>query len=230
MLFTLFGNSLIQPFPTPDFGHDEVRRAAPDKVFLMDRLLIRNPIDVFREWLAEAEASEPNDPTAMSLATVDKAGNPSVRMVLLKGADERGFAFYTNFESRKGQELLACPRAALCFHWKSLRKQVRIEGLVEIVSDAEADAYFHSRARVSQIGAAASDQSRPLDSRATLEAKVAEIEAKLRGAEVARPPNWSGFRVVPQAIEFWKDGAFRLHDRILFRRQGLDWTAERLYP
>jgi pyridoxamine 5'-phosphate oxidase len=201
----------------------------------MDRLLIRNPIDVFREWLAEAEASEPNDPTAMSLATVDSAGNPSVRMVLLKGIDERGFAFYTNFESRKGQELLAQPRAALCFHWKSLRKQVRIEGLVEIVSDAEADAYFHSRARVSQIGAAASDQSRPLDSRATLEAKVAEIEARLAGAEVPRPPNWSGFRVVPQAIEFWKDGAFRLHDRILFRRQGLDWQslawrAERLYP
>jgi pyridoxamine 5'-phosphate oxidase len=196
----------------------------------MDKLLTRNPIDIFREWLAEAEASEPNDPTAMSLATVDAAGNPSVRMVLLKGLDERGFAFYTNFESRKGQELLACPRAALCFHWKSLRKQVRIEGPVEIVSDAEADAYFHSRARVSQIGAAASDQSRPLDSRATLEAKVAEIEARLAGAEVPRPPNWSGFRVVPEAIEFWKDGAYRLHDRFLFRRQGLAWVTERLYP
>jgi len=196
----------------------------------MDELSARNPFDVFQEWLAEAEASEPNDPTAMSLATVDAAGNPSVRMILLKGVDERGFAFYTNFESRKGRELLACPRAALCFHWKSLRKQVRIEGPVEIVSDAEADAYFHSRARVSQIGAVASDQSRPLNSRATLEAKVAEIEAKLKGAEVPRPPNWSGFRVVPQAIEFWKDGAFRLHDRILFQRQGLDWTTERLYP
>lgn len=196
----------------------------------MDKLLTRNPIDIFREWLAEAEASEPNDPTAMSLATVDAAGNPSIRMVLLKGLDERGFAFYTNFESRKGQELLACPRAALCFHWKSLRKQVRIEGPVEIVSDAEADAYFHSRARVSQIGAAASDQSRPLDSRATLEAKVAEIEAGLRGAEVPRPPNWSGFRVMPQAIEFWKDGAYRLHDRILFIREGMEWRTERLYP
>jgi len=196
----------------------------------MDELITRNPIDIFREWLVEAETAEPNDPTAMSLATVDGEGNPSVRMVLLKGLDERGFAFYTNFESRKGQELLACPRAALCFHWKSLRKQVRIEGSVEIVSDAEADAYFRSRARVSQIGAAASDQSRPLDSRATLEAKVAEIEARLVGAEVPRPPNWSGFRVVPEAIEFWKDGAYRLHDRFLFRRQGLAWATERLYP
>jgi pyridoxamine 5'-phosphate oxidase len=201
----------------------------------MDELNTRNPLDIFREWLEEAETAEPNDPTAMSLATVDKAGNPSVRMVLLKGLDERGFAFYTNFESRKGEELLACPRAALCFHWKSLRRQVRVEGPAEIVSDAEADAYFHSRARVSQIGAAASDQSRPLDSRATLEAKVAEIEARLAGAPVPRPANWSGFRVMPEAIEFWKDGAHRLHNRILFRRQGLDrqslaWRAELLYP
>jgi len=196
----------------------------------MDELRTRDPIEVFREWLAEAEASEPNDPTATALATVDTAGNPSVRMVLLKGLDERGFAFYTNFESRKGQELLAQPRAALCFHWKSLRRQVRVEGPVEIVSDAEADAYFHSRARVSQIGAVASDQSRPLASRATLEARVAGIEAMLDGVEVPRPPNWSGFRVIPQAIEFWKDGAFRLHDRILFTRQGLDWATERLYP
>ena len=196
----------------------------------MDELRTRNPIDVFREWLAEAEASEPNDPTAMAVATVDTAGNPSVRMLLLKGIDERGFAFYTNFESRKGRELLAQPRAALCFHWKSLRRQVRVEGPVEIVSDAEADAYFHSRARVSQIGAVASDQSGPLDSRATLEARVAGIEAMLDGADVPRPPNWSGFRVIPQSIEFWKDGAFRLHDRILFTREGMDWTVERLYP
>src|SRR5579859_5484250 len=196
----------------------------------MDELRTRNPIEVFREWLAEAEAAEPNDPTAMAVATVDAAGNPSVRMILLKGMDERGFAFYTNFESRKGRELLACPRAALCFHWKSLRKQVRVEGPVEIVSEAEADAYFHSRARVSQIGAVASDQSRPLDSRATLEARVAGIEAMLDGAGVPRPPNWSGFRVIPESIEFWKDGPFRLHDRIVFRRQGLDWATERLYP
>src|SRR5215469_9294879 len=142
----------------------------------MDELRTRDPIEVFREWLVEAEASEPNDPTAMALATVDGAGNPSVRMILLKGIDERGFAFYTNFESRKGEELLSQPKAALCFHWKSLRKQVRVEGPVEIVSEAEADAYFHSRARISQIGAAASQQSRPLDSRATLEAKVAGME------------------------------------------------------
>jgi pyridoxamine 5'-phosphate oxidase len=196
----------------------------------MDELITRNPIDIFREWLAAAEASEPNDPTAMSLATVDAAGNPSLRMVLLKGLDERGFAFYTNFESRKGQELLACPRAALGFHWKSLRRQVRIEGAVEPVSQEEADAYFATRARVSQIGAWASDQSRPLDSRATLEARVAEIEARYAGQPIPRPPNWAGFRVVPSAIEFWKDGAFRLHDRILFQRQGLAWAAERLYP
>jgi pyridoxamine 5'-phosphate oxidase len=196
----------------------------------MDELTTRDPIDLFQEWMAEAVRSEPNDPTAMSLATVDGAGNPSVRMVLLKGVDPRGFAFYTNFESRKGQELLAQPRAALCFHWKSLRKQVRIEGPVEIVSDAEADAYFHSRARVSQIGAAASDQSRPLDKRATLEAKVAEIEAHYAGQPIPRPPHWAGFRVVPTAVEFWKDGAFRLHDRIRFERAGLDWRTERLYP
>lgn len=196
----------------------------------MDELRTRNPIEIFREWLAEAEASEPNDPNAMAVATVDAAGNPSVRILLLKGLDERGFAFYTNFESRKGGELLAQPRAALCFHWKSLRRQVRVEGPVEIVSDAEADAYFHSRAYVSQIGAAASDQSRPLDSRATLERRVAELQDRLNGAEVPRPPNWSGFRVVPHTIEFWKDGAFRLHDRIVFRRQGLEWVTERLYP
>jgi pyridoxamine 5'-phosphate oxidase len=196
----------------------------------MDELRTRNPIDVFREWLAEAEASEPNDPIAMSLATVDKAGNPSVRMVLLKGVDERGFVFYTNFQSRKGRELLAQPRAALGFHWKSLRRQVRVEGAIEPVSDEEADAYFSTRARVSQIGAWASDQSRPLDSRATLEARVAEIEARFAGQPIPRPPHWAGFRVVPAAIEFWKDGAYRLHDRILFRRQGLAWATERLYP
>lgn len=196
----------------------------------MDELTTRDPIEVFEEWLAEAEASEPNDPTAMSLATVDEAGNPSVRMVLLKGVDRRGFVFYTNFESRKGRELIAQPRAALGFHWKSLRRQVRIEGPVEPVSDAEADAYFASRARVSQIGAMASDQSRPLDSRATLEARVAEIEARYAGQPIPRPPHWAGFRVVPTAIEFWKDGAFRLHDRIRFERAGMDWRTERLYP
>jgi pyridoxamine 5'-phosphate oxidase len=196
----------------------------------MDELRTRDPIDLFREWLAEAEASEPNDPIAMSLATVDEAGNPSVRMVLLKGLDQRGFVFYTNFQSRKGRELLGQPRAALGFHWKSLRRQVRVEGAIEPVSDEEADAYFATRARVSQIGAWASDQSRPLDSRATLEARVEEIKARFDGQPILRPPHWAGFRVVPEAIEFWKDGAFRLHDRIQFRREGLEWKTERLYP
>ncbi|MDB5397627.1 MAG: pdxH [Rhodospirillales bacterium] len=196
----------------------------------MNELPTRNPIDVFQEWLAEAIASEPNDPTAMCLATADAGGNPSARMVLLKGIDQRGFAFYTNFESRKGRELVVRPRAALCFHWKSLRKQVRVEGRIEPVPSDEADLYFATRTRVSQIGAWASDQSRPLDSRATLEARVAEIEARYEGHPVPRPPNWSGYRVVPEAIEFWKDGLYRLHDRIRFSRSGLEWLTERLYP
>jgi pyridoxamine 5'-phosphate oxidase len=166
----------------------------------------------------------------MCLATVDAAGAPSARMVLLKGLDQRGFAFYTNLESRKGGELAAWPMAALCFHWKSLRRQVRVEGPVEPVTEAEADAYYGSRARVSQLGAWASDQSRPLDSRATLEGRVAAMEARFAGREVTRPPNWSGFRVLPRAIEFWKDGAFRLHDRIVFRRAESGWETERLYP
>ena len=198
----------------------------------MDKLLTRNPIDIFREWLADAEASEPNDPTAMSLATVDAAGNPSVRMVLLKGLDERGFAFYTNFESRKGQELLACPRAALCFHWKSLRKQVRIEGPVEIVSDAEADAYFATRPKQAQIGAWASLQSQPLESRFAFEQAIAKFAAKYIVGEVPRPPGWSGWRVAPAQFEFWHDRPFRLHDRIEFRRAAPDrpWSKTRLYP
>jgi pyridoxamine 5'-phosphate oxidase len=196
----------------------------------MNDLHARNPFDVFQEWLTEATASEPNDPTAMCLATVDAEGNPSARMVLLKGIDPRGFAFYTNFESRKGHELIASPKAAICFHWKSLRRQVRIEGPIEPVPADEADEYFATRARVSQIGAWASDQSRPLDSRATLEARVEQVKARFEGQPVSRPPNWSGFRLVPKAIEFWKDGAFRLHDRIRFSRSGLEWTTERLYP
>jgi pyridoxamine 5'-phosphate oxidase len=196
----------------------------------MDDIRNRDPIALFQEWLTEAEASEPNDPTAMCLATVDAAGAPSARMVLLKGLDQRGFAFYTNLESRKGGELAAWPMAALCFHWKSLRRQVRVEGPVEPVTEAEADAYYGSRARVSQLGAWASDQSRPLDSRATLEGRVAAMEARFAGREVTRPPNWSGFRVLPRAIEFWKDGAFRLHDRIVFRRAESGWETERLYP
>ena len=196
----------------------------------MDELLARDPIDIFQEWLKAAEAAEPNDPTAMCLATVDDDGLPSARMVLLKGLDQRGFAFYTNMDSRKAGELAARPRAALCFHWKSLRRQVRVEGPVERVSEAEADAYFASRARVSQLGAWASDQSRVLDSRKTLETRVEAVARRFEDRDVPRPPNWSGFRVVPEAIEFWQDAPFRLHDRILFRRAGLEWTTERLYP
>jgi pyridoxamine 5'-phosphate oxidase len=196
----------------------------------MDELLSRDPINVFQEWLAAAEASEPNDPTAMCLATVDEKGQPSARMVLLKGLDQRGFAFYTNMGSRKAGELAARPRAALCFHWKSLRRQVRVEGLVEPVSEDEADAYFATRMRVSQLGAWASDQSRPLDSRKTLELRVESVAKRFEEQNVPRPPNWSGFRLVPDAIEFWQDAPFRLHDRILFRRAGLEWTTERLYP
>jgi pyridoxamine 5'-phosphate oxidase len=196
----------------------------------MDDIRNRDPITLFQEWLAEAEASEPNDPNAMCLATVDASGLPSARMVLLKGIDPRGFAFYTNLDSRKGGELAGQLVAALCFHWKSLRRQVRIEGTVEPVIGSEADAYFASRARISQLGAWASDQSRPLDGRATLEARVAAVEARFAGQAVSRPPNWSGWRVIPRAIEFWKDGAFRLHDRIVFRRGEAGWETERLYP
>jgi len=196
----------------------------------MDEIRTRDPIAVFQAWLAEAEVVELNDPSAMCLATVDADGRPSARMLLLKGVDERGFAFYTNLDSRKAAELAANPVAALCFHWKSLRRQVRVEGPVERVSDADADAYFATRARPSQIGAWASDQSSPLDSRAMLEAKATEIEMRFDGRYIPRPPNWSGFRVKPQAIEFWKDGAHRLHDRILFRRTATGWETERLYP
>jgi pyridoxamine 5'-phosphate oxidase len=191
-----------------------------------------DPLTLFRGWLKEAEASEPNDPTAMALATVDEEGLPNVRMVLLKAADERGFVFYTNIESQKGQELLSSEKAALCFHWKSLRRQVRIRGPVEMVSDAEADAYFDSRPRDSRIGAWASQQSRPLESRFALETAVAMYAAKYAIGAIPRPSYWSGFRVRPISIEFWHDRPFRLHDRIAFRRESPDggWTKTRLYP
>lgn len=189
-----------------------------------------DPIALFREWFAEAQKSEPNDPNAMTLASATKAGRPSARMVLLKDADERGFTFFTNYESRKGRELLENPQGALLFHWKSLRRQVRAVGRIETVSDTEADAYFATRARGSQIGAWASDQSRALESRFVLEKKVAQFTAKFGLSKVPRPPHWSGFRLVPDEIEFWKDGMFRLHDRLVFHRSGDGWRTERLYP
>ena len=191
-----------------------------------------DPFGLFDEWLKDAEKSEPNDHTAMALATVDEEGLPNVRMVLLKGSDERGFVFYTNFESQKGHELLSAGKAALCFHWKSLRRQVRIRGTVEAVSDAEADAYFDSRHRDSRIGAWASQQSRPLESRFALETSVAMYAAKFAIGKVPRPPYWSGFRVKPLSIEFWHERPFRLHERVAFRRQAPDggWNKTRLYP
>jgi len=191
-----------------------------------------DPYELFQEWLADATKSEPNDPNAMSLATVDEEGLPDVRMVLLKDADERGFVFYTNYESQKGQEILATMKAAVVFHWKSLRRQVRVRGIVEQVSDAEADAYFASRPKQSQIGAWASQQSRPLEGRFALETSVALYATKYALGSVPRPPQWSGFRIRPLAIEFWHDRPFRLHDRIVFRRTSPDggWTKTRLYP
>ncbi len=190
------------------------------------------PFQLFAEWLEEARASEPNDPTAMSVATADADGLPNVRMTLLKEFDERGFVFYTNFESQKGTEILASRKAALGFHWKSLRRQVRLRGPVELVSDEEADAYFRSRPRDSRIGAWASQQSRPLESRFALEKAVATYAAKYAIGEIPRPPYWSGFRVKPVYVEFWKDGAFRLHDRVVFRRdsEADAWSKTRLYP
>jgi pyridoxamine 5'-phosphate oxidase len=190
------------------------------------------PFALFAEWLEEATGAEINDPNAMSLATVDADGLPNVRMVLLKGFDENGFVFYTNLESQKGTEILGHMKAAICLHWKSLRRQVRVRGLVEQVSESEADEYYNSRARDSRIGAWASQQSRPLESRFALEKAVAKYAAKYAIGEVPRPPYWSGFRIRPLYIEFWKDGAFRLHDRVVFRRETpeADWAKSRLYP
>lgn len=189
------------------------------------------PFRLFAEWLDEATRSEPNDPNGLALSTVDPDGMPDVRMVLLKGFDEHGFVFYTNLESAKGREILASMKAAMLFHWKSLRRQVRIRGTVEIVSDAEADAYYATRPRQSQIGAWVSKQSRPLESRFALEKAVAEFAATHLVGKIERPKHWSGFRVVPRSIEFWKDGAFRLHDRVLFTRNDAEgWDKARLYP
>ncbi len=194
------------------------------------------PFDLLATWLAEAERTEPNDPNAMTLATADAEGRPSARIVLLKGMDSadhgagRGVVFYTNLQSRKAGDLRANPRAALLLHWKTLRRQVRMEGAVSLVSDAEADAYFVTRPRISRLGAWASDQSRPLDARATLSARVAEAEARFPDETVPRPPHWGGYRLVPDGFEFWQDMPYRLHERTVFARDDAGWRTGKLYP
>ena len=189
-----------------------------------------DPFALFDSWYAEARTSEPNDPNAMALATVDAAGQPSVRMVLLKGHGPDGFVFYTNREGRKAADLAAVPKAALLFHWKSLRRQIRIEGPVTLATDAESDAYFASRGRDSQLGAWASDQSRPLADRETFEARFAEMTQRFAGGDVPRPPHWGGYRVTPDVIEFWQDRAHRLHERRVFTRSDGDWSEGLLFP
>ena len=190
-----------------------------------------DPFPLFNRWFGDAEAHEINDPNAMSLATVDATGLPNVRVVLLKGYDTRGFVFYTNLESQKGQEIEAHAQAALNFHWKSLRRQIRLRGHLEAVSDQEADDYYHSRPRQSQLGAWASEQSRPVENRVALEHAFKEIENKYKNEEIIpRPPHWSGRRLVPSMIEFWEDGAHRLHNRVRYQRDGSAWNVQRLYP
>jgi len=213
-------NTLIPPSPTYD-------EAAADAAPLPDDA---DPIQLFAQWFAEAKTKEVNDPNAMALATSDEAGLPDVRMVLLKDFSAEGFTFYTNLESAKGRELAANPQAALLFHWKSLRRQVRVRGPVERVADAEADAHFATRARGSQIGAWASDQSRPLESRMALEKRIAAVGLKYGVTAPPRPPHWSGFRVIPRHMEFWRDRPFRLHERVVFDSVGAGWATGRLYP
>jgi pyridoxamine 5'-phosphate oxidase len=209
--------------PSPDAF--EADNAAETDVFAHDE-----PFKLFEDWLAQAKAKEPNDPNAMTLATVDANGLPDARMVLLKGVDGRGFVFYTNTESDKGRELAGQAKAALLFHWKSLRRQVRVRGAVETVTAEEADAYFATRARESQIGAWASDQSREMDGPLALEKRIAEYGLKFGLGKVPRPPHWSGYRVIPETLEFWRDRPFRLHQRLQFVRVSGGWTRRRLFP
>lgn len=223
-------DDIIPPTPTKaDYTQsDEYRRAAQAntaKIFGRD-----DPIALFKAWMAEARAAELNDSNAMTLATADGSGFPDARMVLLKDVDARGFCFFTNLESEKSAQLLVNPQAALCFHWKSLRRQVRVRGRAEQVSAAESDAYFASRARGSQLGAWSSDQSRPVADRAALEDKVAEIEARFEGKDIPRPAFWGGWRVIPERIEFWRDRPYRLHDRMAFEKDGTGWATSRLFP
>jgi pyridoxamine 5'-phosphate oxidase len=196
----------------------------------MDIVRGEDPIELFRNWLKEAAKTEPADPEAMALATANAQGQPAVRMVLLKDAGPDGFTFYTNMESRKGRDLADNPRAALCFHWKSQNRQVRVEGKVETVPAPLVDAYFKSRHILSRLGAWASRQSQPLKDRAELEDRVAELEKKYAGTDIPRPPHWGGYRVVPSSIEFWQEGAGRLHDRFLFTKTAAGWDLTRLNP
>lgn len=219
------GDSLIPPSPQ----YDPEATPPPDDAAFFAR---DEPLALFTEWFAEARAKEPNDPNAMALATADETGAPDVRMVLLKDFDARGFTFYSNFESAKGRQLAANPRAALCFHWKSLGRQVRLRGDILPVDREEADQYFQSRDRGARLGAWASAQSRPLETRFALEQKVAEMAAKFGLGKVPLPPHWGGYRLVPVSIEFWRSRPFRLHDRLTFTREsaGALWAKARLYP